>query len=274
MLGKLSNTQKLILAGIGILTVVVIILWVNVAKLKGPYYRFEDAVNAGDMKGAVECYREISASKDVKTRLAAQKLCKQYSKLQINEYLSGKKEYDEICDEIEMLQENVLKGDKQMDEMVEKMNAWRSAELLFEEAEEVKASGDYEAARELYEQIPEGHRDYEKAQVAIKECDELCDARGKWVVGEAAAKINISDDINTYLEAIAYLDEYMKAYPDDTYVPVRRRLFMDEYYNIQLANIKQLVEAGETGMARSIAEKLVSLCPERDEAKEYMDLPD
>ncbi len=274
MLGKLSNTQKLILAGIGILTVVVIILWVNVAKLKGPYYRFEDAVNAGDMKGAVECYREISASKDVKTRLAAQKLCKQYSKLQINEYLSGKKEYDEICDEIEMLQENVLKGDKQMDEMVEKMNAWRSAELLFEEAEEVKASGDYEAASELYEQIPEGHRDYEKAQVAIKECDELCDARGKWVVGEAAAKINISDDIDTYLEAIAYLDEYMKAYPDDTYVPVRRRLFMDEYYNIQLANIKQLVEAGETGMARSIAEKLVSLCPERDEAKEYMDLPD
>lgn len=274
MLGKLSNTQKLILAGIGILTVVVIILWVNVAKLKGPYYRFEDAVNAGDMKGAVECYREISASKDVKTRLAAQKLCKQYSKLQINEYLSGKKEYDEICDEIEMLQENVLKGDKQMDEMVEKMNAWRAAELLFEEAEEVKASGDYEAARELYEQIPEGHRDYEKAQVAIKECDELCDARGKWVVGEAAAKINISDDVDTYLEAIAYLDEYMKAYPDDTYVPVRRRLFMDEYYNIQLANIKQLVEAGETGMARSIAEKLVSLCPERDEAKEYMDLPD
>ena len=274
MLGKLSNTQKLILAGIGILTVVVIILWVNVAKLKGPYYRFEDAVNAGDMKGAVECYREISASKDVKTRLAAQKLCKQYSKLQINEYLSGKKEYDEICDEIEMLQENVLKGDKQMDEMVEKMNAWRSAELLFEEAEEVKASGDYEAARELYEQIPEGHRDYEKAQVAIKECDELCDARGKWVVGEAAAKINISDDVDTYLEAIAYLDEYMKTYPDDTYVPVRRRLFMDEYYNIQLANIKQLVEAGETGMARSIAEKLVSLCPERDEAKEYMDLPD
>ena len=274
MLGKLSNTQKLILAGIGILTVVVIILWVNVAKLKGPYYRFEDAVNAGDMKGAVECYREISVSKDVKTRLAAQKLCKQYSKLQINEYLSGKKEYDEICDEIEMLQENVLKGDKQMDEMVEKMNSWRAAELLFEEAEEVKASGDYEGARELYEQIPEGHRDYEKAQVAIQECDELCDARGKWVVGEAAAKINISDDIDTYLEAIAYLDEYMKTYPDDTYVPVRRRLFMDEYYNIQLANIKQLVEAGETGMARSIAEKLVSLCPERDEAKEYMDLPD
>ena len=110
--------------------------------------------------------------------------------------------------------------------------------------------------------------------MAIQECDELCDARGKWVVGEAAAKINISDDIDTYLEAIAYLDEYMKTYPDDTYVPVRRRLFMDEYYNIQLANIKQLVEAGETGMARSIAEKLVSLCPERDEAKEYMDLPD
>ena len=273
MQGKLSNTQKFILAGIGILTVVVIILWANVAKLKGPYYRFEDEVNAGNMKGAVECYREISASKDVKTRLAAQKLCKQYAKLQVSDYINGKKEYDEICDEVEMLQTNVLSGDKQMEELVDKMHAWREAELLFEEAEEVKAEGDYQRAYELYEKIPEDHACYEKAQIAMKECDDLSEMRGIQAVEEATAMINVEMNIGTYLIAIEYLDEYIKEHPEDNYVPVRRRLLVDEYYNVQLKNIKALVEVGEEDMARSIAEELVSLCPDRDEAKEYM-LPD
>ena len=243
MLGKLSNTQKCILAGIGILTVVVIVLWVNVAKLKGPYYRFEDEINAGNMKGAVDCYKEISDSKDVKTRLAAQKLCKQYAKLQINEYLTGKKEYDEICDEVLLLQQNVLNGDKQMEEMIETMNAWREAELLFEEAEEAKAEGDYQRAYELYSQIPEGHVDYERAQTAMKECDDLSEMRGRQAVEEATAMIDISMDIRTYLNAIFYLDDYIKEHPEDNYVPVRRRLLVDEYYNIQLKNIKALAEA-------------------------------
>ena len=273
MFGKLSNTQKLILAGIGILTVVVIILWSNVARLKGPYYRFEDAVNAGNMKAAVECYQDINASKDVKTRLAAQKLCKQYAKLQVNEYLTGKKEYDEICDEVEMLRTNVLSGDKQMDELVEKMNAWREAELLFEEAEEAKAEGDYQKACELYEQIPEGHVCYEKAQTALKECEDLSELRSKQIVDYASTLIDVNNNVYTYLDAIHCLDEYLKENPEDTYVPVWRRHFVDEYYNIQLKNIKALVEAGENEMARSIAEELVSLDPDREEAKEYM-LPD
>lgn len=270
MSGKLSNTQKFILAGIGILTVVVIVLWVNVAKLKGPYYRFEDAVNAGNMREAVECYQEINASKDVKTRLATQKLCKQYAKIQVSDYINGKKEYDEICDEVVMLRDRVLSGDKQMEELVEAMNAWREAELLFEEAEELKAEGDYQKACELYEQIPEGHSCYEKAQTAIKECDDLSEMRGRQAVEEATAMIDISMDVGTYLNAIAYLDDYIKEHPEDDYVPVRRRLLVDEYYNIQLKNIKALVNAGEEDMARSIAEEIVSLCPDREEAKEYM----
>ena len=274
MQGKLSNTQKFILAGIGILTVVVIILWANVAKLKGPYYRFEDEVNAGNMKGAVECYREISASNDVKTRLAAQKLCKQYAKLQINEYLNGNKEYDEICDEVFLLQENVLNGDKQMDEMVERMESWRASELLFEQAEELKAAGEYREAAKLYEQIPEDHADYEKARIAINECEELSELHSKQIVDYASTLIDVNDNVYSYLDAIHCLDDYLKENPEDTYVPVWRRHFVDEYYNIQLKNVRALAEAGENAMARSIAEELVSLDPDREEAKEYMDLQD
>ena len=47
MWGKLSNTQRFILIGVVVLTIVDLIMWANVAKLKNPFSRFEDALNAG-----------------------------------------------------------------------------------------------------------------------------------------------------------------------------------------------------------------------------------
>ena len=50
MWGKFSNTQKVIMVGIIVLIVVVVVLRINVARLRGPYCQFEDAINAGDVK--------------------------------------------------------------------------------------------------------------------------------------------------------------------------------------------------------------------------------
>ena len=48
MWGKMSVTQKVLFIGIIVLVIVDLILWGNVAKLKNPYSRFEDAIKKID----------------------------------------------------------------------------------------------------------------------------------------------------------------------------------------------------------------------------------
>ena len=73
MWGKFSNTQKVIMVGIIVLIVVVVVLRINVARLRGPYCQFEDAINAGDVKTAIQAYTRMTGSQKA-DRVNAEKL--------------------------------------------------------------------------------------------------------------------------------------------------------------------------------------------------------
>ena len=83
MWGKLSNTQRFILIGVVVLTIVDLIMWANVAKLKNPFSRFEDALNAGNAKKAVECYQQMQKPSQKKNRSEAEKLGIKYAKIRV-----------------------------------------------------------------------------------------------------------------------------------------------------------------------------------------------
>ena len=86
---KFSVTQKVIFIGIIVLIVVDIILWGNVAKLKSPSARFEDAINAGNIASAVASYNEMQGSSQKSNRFNAEKLANKYARIRLADYLAG-----------------------------------------------------------------------------------------------------------------------------------------------------------------------------------------
>ena len=88
MWGKFSNTQKVIMVGIIVLIVVVVVLRINVARLRGPYCQFEDAINAGDVKTAIQAYTRMTGSQKA-DRVNAEKLAEKYAKIELAGYLCG-----------------------------------------------------------------------------------------------------------------------------------------------------------------------------------------
>ena len=267
---KLSNTQRFILIGMIVLIIVDIVLWANVAKLRSPFSKFEDALNAGNVKKACENYKNMTGSYSIK-RPEAEKMAAKYAKISISDYLEGKATYEKASTEVYALKESVLENDNQIDANIAKMEEWHDSETAFEAAEEAKAMEEYETAILLYESVSENYTKYEAAQNAIKECKELQDNRARIVIEEAAAMINVERDIHTYLDAIRYMDHYIDEHPGDLFVPQKREQFLDEYYNLQLKNIDTLKQKKEYEMALSIAEELVILHPTRTEAKELVE---
>ena len=270
MWGKLSNTQRFILIGVVVLTIVDLIMWANVAKLKNPFSRFEDALNAGNAKKAVECYQQMQKPSQKKNRSEAEKLGIKYAKIRVGEYLQGKAPYEAVSEDIYAMKDTVLAKDQQIGAEIEKMENRYASESAFAAAEEAKAAGDYMAAKKLYEQVEKQYPEYEASQVAIAECNKLQDDRARQAVEEAQLMIDIKDNIRTYLSAIQYLDEYIQKYPEDNFVPARKQQFMDQYYNLQLTNIDTLIMNKEPETALKLAKELKDFLPERPEAKEYI----
>lgn len=270
MWGKLSNTQRFILIAVVILAIVDVIMWANVAKLKNPYSRFEDALNEGNVKKAVECFADMQSASQKDNRLEAEKLGIKYTKIRVGEYLSGKVPYDTVSEEVYALSEKVLPKDKQMETEIERLEDRHASESAFAAAEEAKEAGNYVEAKNLYSQVKEKYPEYEKSQSAIKECEELQDHRARQVVEEAMLMIDVSYDIRTYLNAIAYLDEYIEKYPEDNFVSARKQQFMDQYYNLQITNVKTLIMNKEPEAALKLAKELKTFLPERKEAQEYI----
>ncbi len=268
--GKFSNTQRVIMIGIIILLVVVIILRANVSRLRGPYCRFEDAINAGNVKVAVDSYKKLGGAANKKDRVNAEKMGSKYARIEISNYISGEESYEKVSEEISMLQESVLKNDSQVAEYVDKMEYWHNAEEMFRLGKEAKEAGLYEEAIDYFEQVPKDYVAYDEAQVAIEESEELIEARAKQIIEQAMATINIKEDLHTYMDAIKILDDYMAEYPEDNFIAARREQFMDEYYNIQLKNVTAMAESGDTESALKLAKELQSLNPERKEAQDYV----
>lgn len=271
MWGKLSNTQRFILIGVIILAIVDLIMWANVAKLRNPFSRYEDALNAGNVKKAVECYQKMQGSSQKKYRSEAEKLGIKFAKIRIGEYLEGKAPYEAVSEDIYAMKDTVLARDQQIGGEIEKMEARYASESAFAAAEEAKAAGDYVGAKKLYEQVESKYPEYEAAKVAISECEKLQDDRARQAVETAQLMIDVKYDIRTYLNAIQYLDEYIEQYPEDNFVPARRQQFMDQYYNLQLVNVKTLIMNKEPEQALKLAKELKAFLPDRKEAQEYID---
>lgn len=266
---KLSNTQRFIIIGIIVLAIVDIVLWANVAKLRSPFSKFEDALNAGDVKKACANFKNMTGSYSIK-RPEAEKMAVKYAKISISDYLEGKTTYEKAAGEVYALKEDVLSDNKQIDENITKMEDWHSSETAFQAAEEAKALEEYETAILLYQEVGEDYSQYDAAQVAIKECKELQDRRARIVIEEAASMIDVEKDIHTYLDAIRHMDHYIEEHPGDLFVPQRREQFLDEYYNLQLTNIETLKSKKEYDMALEIAKELVILHPTRTEAQDLV----
>lgn len=266
MWGKLSNTQRFIIIGIVILTIVDVIMWANVAKLKNPLSRFEDAINAGNVKKSIECYGEMKGNSQRKNRLEAEKMGIKYAKIRVGEYIEGKSPYESVSEEVYALRDTVLAKDQQIGKEVDRMEDRYASETAFAAGEEAKEAGDYVDAKNYYEQVSDKYPEYEKAQAAIDECDELQEFRAREAVEEALLMINVNYDVRTYLNAINYLDEYIEVHPEDNFVSARKMQFMDEYYNIQITNVKTLLINKEPEEALKLAKELKEFLPEREEA--------
>lgn len=266
MWGKLSNTQRFIIIGIVILTIVDVIMWANVAKLKNPLSRFEDAINAGNVKKSIECYNEMKGNSQKKNRFEAEKLGIKYAKIRVGEYLEGEASYEAVSEEVYALKDTLLVKDQQIGKEVEKMEDRYASESSFAAGEEAKEAGDYVDAKYYYEQVSDKYPEYEKAQAAIDECEELQEYRARQAVEEALLMINVNYDVRTYLNAINYLDEYIEVHPEDNFVSARKMQFMDEYYNIQVTNVKTLLMNKEPEEALKLAKELKEFLPEREEA--------
>ncbi len=270
MWGKFSNTQKVIMAGILILLIVVLILRMNVARLRGPYCQFEDAINAGDTKTAIQEYAKMNGSTQRKDRQNAEKMAEKYAKIELAGYLTGDSSYETVSATLNELKTNVLKNSKEMDSYLEMMEYWREAEENYRLGNEAREAGLYEEAVVYYEKIPRDYADYDNAQFAIDECKALKEARAKQVIEDAMSMIDINEDIHTYLDAIHFLDDYIAEHPEDNFISARREQFIDEYYNIQLKNIEALLSMEEEKEALKLAKELKKLNPDRKEAQEYI----
>ena len=271
MWGKFSNTQKVIMAGIVILLIVVLVLRINVARLRGPFCQFEDAINAGDVKKAVQAYSKMGGSSKRKDRVNAEKLAEKYAKIELAGYLTGDSSYERVSSTLGDLKANILKNSKEMDKYLEMMEYWCEAEENYRLGNESWEAGRYEEAIAYFEKIPSDYSQYDNAQFAMDECKALKEARAKKVIEDAMKTIDINDDIHTYLEAIKLLDDYIAEYPEDNFIEARREQFIDEYYNIQLKNIEALISIDEEKEALKIAKELKSLNPDRIEAQNYID---
>ena len=269
MWGKFSNTQKVIMVGIIVLIVVVVVLRINVARLRGPYCQFEDAINAGDVKTAIQAYARMTGSQKA-DRVNAEKLAEKYAKIELAGYLTGDSSYEKVSGTLGDLKTNVLKNSKEMDNYLEMLAYWREAEENYNAGTQAMEEGKYEEAMVFFEKIPSDYSQYDNAQFAIDECKAAKEARAKQVIEDAKGMIDINDDIHTYLDAIKLLDDYIAEHPDDNFISARREQFMDEYYNIQLKNIEALIQMDEKEEALKLAKELKSLNPDRKEAQDYI----
>ncbi|MCR4814759.1 MAG: hypothetical protein K5879_08025 [Lachnospiraceae bacterium] len=258
------------MAGILILLIVVLILRMNVARLRGPYCQFEDAINAGDTKTAIQAYAKMNGSTQRKDRQNAEKIAEKYAKIELAGYLTGDSSYETVSATLNELKTNVLKNSKEMDGYLEMMEYWREAEENYRLGNEAREAGLYEEAVVYYEKIPRDYADYDNAQFAIDECKALKEARAKQVIEDAMSMIDINEDIHTYLDAIHFLDDYIAEHPEDNFISARREQFIDEYYNIQLKNIETLLSMEEEKEALKLAKELKKLNPDRKEAQEYI----
>lgn len=265
---KFSVTQKVIFIGIIVLIVVDIILWGNVAKLKSPSARFEDAINAGNIASAVASYNEMQGSSQKSNRFNAEKLANKYARIRLADYLAGNANYESVSKDLYELQGSVLKNDKQIGGYIQDMEMWRVSESAYDNGLFAKSEERYEDAIEFFGEVAPDYTYYPEAQAELKECKMLIEERAGRTIEEALAIININEDIRTYLQAVEILDDYIAIHPNDNFVQARREQFLDEYYNIQLKNIKTMLINDAEEEALELAKQLQELRPERTEAGE------
>lgn len=267
---KFSVTQKVVFIGIIVLIVVDIILWGNVAKLKSPSARFEDAINAGNIAAAISSYGEMQGSSQKSNRFNAEKLANKYARIRLADYLAGTANYESVSKDLYALQEGVLKNDKQIGGYIETMEIWHVSEAAYENGVFAQSEERYEDAIEFYGEVDSDYTYYKEAQAGIDECKALIEQRAGATIDEALAIININEDIRTYLQAVEVLDAYIAIHPNDNFVQARREQFLDEYYNIQVKNIKTMIINNAEEEALELAKQLQELRPERKEAGEFI----
>lgn len=173
-----QNKQHAIPAGAvaGIIAAVVIFFMFVSAGIIGtaswynrPIKRIDRAIKKGDAETVAELYGKLNREKD-ESRVR-QEMIDLAEELK-DDYLSGGMDYDEVIYTYELLDEEILAGDKCFRSIRNQVEAVEASREAFAEADELFNEGNYADAKEKYMLVIEDDAlNYDDACGAILECE-------------------------------------------------------------------------------------------------------
>ncbi len=228
--------------------------WVN-----RPINKVNKAIEADDIETVDEYFDKLSD--DDKEDVEEQML--DYGKDLCKAYISGKKDYDEVSKEIDVLSRGVLKGNSDFDEMVKEVEELKKSRDNFEAANKAFDKEDYEKALDLYAKVIESDKNFETAQDKIKECESKIspDVVGKWEctieIGPALLRqVGVTSDESDFKFPIVCTLEFKDDVTGSMYIDKEGFMEnMDKFIDIAVESVLKMYKT-EYGMSEKDIDKL------------------
>jgi len=174
---------------IGIVAAVIVLAGVGgfLYYINRPIYKVEKALENNDMETVCEYYDRLTAVQKDEVDESILDYCEDL----YDKYEDEEADYDEIMEELEMIEDDALGSNQDFQEILKKVDTLKSSREAFTEAEELFKNEDYKAAAEKYSEVADFDKNYKKANEKREECFEIIlkELEGTWVfnanVGEA-----------------------------------------------------------------------------------------
>ena len=201
--------KKKIIIGVAIAAVVAFLALVVVGGIGGIYYLgvvkpFNDsktAINAGDVETVVDLYDNLK--RDADRQYVKNEMLK-YFENSVLDFKYERISYEDVESRYRKLSKEILHDNEKAEALMEQADKLNDSKKNFQKAKEYAEQEDYLAAIEYYEKVWEEDSNYDAAQKAIDECNEL----QKEVMAAKAAE-DITGDWIAYLDLSDYLEGYV-----------------------------------------------------------------
>ena len=167
-----------------------------------PFNEIKIAIEARDIDTVVDLYGELRKDDD-KEYVSDEMLS--YFESVFSKYQRGRYEYDDLEDLYKQLSKEILKKNKDLEEMMETAETLQQSREDFETAEEYFEAEDYETAISYYELVWEEDDNYNDAMSRIAECEEeiariQAEQMAEGVVGTWIAYADVGELLGEYLD--------------------------------------------------------------------------
>lgn len=205
--------KKKIIIVAAIVAVVAFLALVVVGGIGGIYYlgvvkpfnETKAAINAGDVDTVVDLYDSLKRDSDrefVKNEML------EYFENSVLDFKYEKIEYEDVESRYRKLSKKILNGNEKAEALMGEAEMLNESKENFRKAKEYSAQEDYLAAIECYEKVSDEDPNYDAAQKAIEECNELqkevmAAQAAESIAGEWVAYLDLGD----YIESSAGLVE-------------------------------------------------------------------